>query len=149
MTYYQNFAYILATTFFSVSALLLITMPSAYQSEVNFKNHAISTLGTVKKTEEHQYWSSGSYGTGQWTTEYALTIQFETFEGKIGTLSYSTSTPLKDKQIPILYNPTDPSQARVGTEVNPKNTIYIFLLASTFLLTGGMYTVYQARRYQE
>lgn len=146
MTYYQNLSYTLATVLFSVSAFLLIKIPSAYQSEVDFKNHAISTLGTVQKTEVEQQWVPTTLG-GYSKATYTSTIQFENLEGKAATLSYSTSTRLENEQVPIVYNPTYPYQARVGTEVKPKNTVYGLLLASTFLLTGGMYTVYQARRY--
>jgi hypothetical protein len=149
MSHHQNFSYTFAFTFFSVSAWWLITMPSAYQSEVDFKNHAISTLGTVEKIEVEEHWMSVPLGASYRKLEYTSTIQFETLEGKSATLSHSTSTRLKDKQVPILYNPTDPNQTRVGTEVNPKNTVYGHLLASTFFLTGSMYTFYLARRCEE
>lgn len=149
MTSYQNFAFILVTIFFSVSAWLLIKIPSAYQSEVDFKAHAVSTTGTVKKTEVDQYWvySGSGTGAGQWKTEYTSTIQFETLTGEAATLSHSTSTPLGGKQVSILYNPTYPNQARVGTEVNPKNTVYGYLLASVFFLVGGIYTLYYTHHY--
>lgn len=150
MTYYQSFLYALATLFFSVSALFLIAIPSAYQSEIDFKNHALSTIGTIKKTEVEEYWAPLILGAGSLKAEYTSTIQFETLEGKTATLSHSTSTPFEDEQVPILYNPTDPNQARVGgTEVNPKNTVYGYLLASTCFLSGGICTLYQTHRCKE
>lgn len=147
MTYYQKFAYILASIFFGVSALLLVKIPFAYQSETDFKDHAISTLGTVKKIEVKQQYVPTGLGGGRLETTYTSTIQFKTLEGEISTFFDSTHSPVENKEVPVLYTPAYPYQARVGTEVNPKHTVYGLLLASTFFLAGGMYTVCQTRRH--
>jgi serine/threonine protein kinase len=114
--------------FVAASAFSLFGIPFAYQAEVYFKDHAISAIGTVKKTTAETYWVNtvinGSYA----QTSYSSIIQFETLKGKVVT--FSSSSAYKTRQVPILYDPIYPNQARIGTVVNPKSVVYGHLIFS-------------------
>jgi serine/threonine protein kinase len=117
--------------FVAASAFLLSQIPSAYQSEIYFKDHAISAIGTVKQTTAESYWVSTGISAGYLKTEYKSIIQFETLREK--TVTFSTSSVYKDIQVPILYDPIYPNQARIGTAVNPKSIVYGHLIFSALL----------------
>jgi hypothetical protein len=52
--------------------------------------------------------------------------------GKVVT--FSSSSVYKTRQIPILYDPIYPDQARVRTVVNPQGVVYGHLMFSAFLV---------------
>lgn len=115
--------------------------PSAYQAEVYFKNHALLTVGIIKNTTSHQNCYGPGMGFGySCSTTYTSTVQFKNTSGETITFSERSicSKNCKNKPVPVLYDPNQPSNARVGTEVDPNRVAEGWLIFVLLLLFGGI-----------
>jgi serine/threonine protein kinase len=114
--------------------------PDAYQAEVYFKNHALSTFGIVQYTTSQQNCYGGMGFGYSCSTTYTATIQFKDAHGKNIVFSNSSicNQDCKDKLVPILYNPNRLSNARVGTEINPRNVARGWIIFALVLFSGGI-----------
>jgi len=137
----KGFQALVAVALFMGAGAALNHTPSAYQAEVYFRDHALSTVGIVKDTTSGQSCSGGMGFGYSCTTTYTSNIQFKDANGKLTTFSQSSicNDRCKNKQVPILYDPNHPSNARVGTEVNPSHVAKGWLIFVLLLLFSGIW----------
>jgi serine/threonine protein kinase len=114
--------------------------PDAYQAEVYFKHHALSTVGIVQYTTSQRSCYGGMGFGYSCSTTYTATIQFKDTHGKNIVFSNSSicSQDCKNKLVPVLYDPNHLSSARVGTEINPRNVARGWLIFALVLFSGGI-----------
>jgi serine/threonine protein kinase len=114
--------------------------PDAYQAEVYFKNHALSTVGIVQYTTSQRSCSEAASFAYSCNTNYTASIQFKDTYGKntMFTNSSICSRDCKDKLVPVLYDSNNPSNARVGTQINPRNVARGWIIFALVLFSGGI-----------
>lgn len=133
----------LGLLFASMGGLFLAQVPSVYDSEVEFQSKAISTTGTVVKTKTETHLSGGG-GIVPLTsrTDYISTVKFQSSQGE--TVNFITKRACrslrscKDKKVPILYDPTSPTDARVDTGATPKSKAIVGSIGGAIFLIVGI-----------
>lgn len=120
----------------------LVQLPSAYEQEVDFHSQAIRATGTVVKTrEETQISGGGGIIPTTTTTKYISTVKFPTNQAE--SVEFTTSSACssrrdcKNKEVPVLYDPNRPKDARVDSGVTPEGKLKAGLVFdAVFLLLG-------------
>lgn len=126
----------------SLAGMLLIDLPSFYQSEVEFQSKAISTTGTVVGAVEKKEYSGGGVVPLTVTTKYIATVEFQTNQGK--SVEFTTNSACssrrdcENKLISVLYDPDFPSKARVDSGATPEGMAQGRLVLSTVFLVVGI-----------
>lgn len=117
--------------------------PSAYEAEVYFKKHALSTVGIIKDTTSLRDCTGVGMGFGlSCRTTYTSTVQFRnSINGRTTTFSESSicSRNCKNKPVPVLYDPDRPTNVRVGTKVSPMSVASGWMIFVLLLLFGGIW----------
>ncbi len=127
-----------------LSGMILTQLPSMYKSEVDFHSKAIRATGRVVKTTVNMRTYTSGVSTSV-TPEYLSTVKFQTNHAQ--SFEFATSkacSSLRDcenKEVPVLYDPSHPFNARVDSGSTPESKIKWGLMLSAFFLLSGIYFV--------
>lgn len=136
----------------SFGGIVLVQLPSLYESEVDFQSKAISATGTIVKTTEKKEYSGGGITPVTSTTKFISTVKFQTNQGEsiefTTTSACSSRRDCNNKEVPILYNPILPSDARVDAGFTPEGKVKGGLvLSALFLISGIAFIVVEPSNY--
>ncbi|HEY9652753.1 MAG TPA: DUF3592 domain-containing protein [Coleofasciculaceae cyanobacterium] len=126
----------------SFGGILLVQLPSFYESEVDFQSKAVSATGTVVKTREKTEYFGGGITPGTSTTKFISTVKFQTNQGELveftTTAACSSRRDCQNKKVAVLYDPILPLEARVDSGSTPEGKVKGSLVLSTLVLLFGI-----------
>lgn len=136
----------------SLGGIILVQLPSFYESEVDFQSKAISATGTIVKTTEKKEYSGGGITPVTSTTKFISTVKFQTNQGEsiefTTTSACSSRRDCNNKEVPVLYNPILPSDARVDSGSTPEGKVKgRLVLSALFLISGIAFIVVEPSNY--
>ena len=124
--------------------MVLVNLPSFYESEVDFQSKAIRATVTVVKTRvETQHYVNITYVNV--STSYISTVKFQTNQAQsvefTTTKACSSGRDCENKTVSVLYDPSRHSDARVDSGATPESQLKGSLMFSVVLLLLGIFMV--------
>ena len=124
-----------------LGGIILVQLPSMYKSEVDFQSKAIRSTGTIVETRVEIRHSGGVSSTV--VPEYISTVKFQTNHAQ--SFEFTTSgacssqRDCENKTVPVLYDPSRPSDAKVDSGSTPEGKLKGNLVFSAVLLLSGIF----------
>jgi hypothetical protein len=126
-----------------LGGIILVQLPSTYEEDVDFQSKAIRATGTVVKIRKETQTHGGGMTPITTTTKYISTVKFQTNQAE--SIEFTTSSACSSRrncenkeEVPVLYDPSRPSNARIDSGPTPEGKLKGGLVFGVVFLVSGI-----------